>query len=90
MSMNDDRLRRESTREVFEAIVSQLDDPDLVRSRRLLVVLGAVVAAVVLAVTIWGPLSWYSLLAFSVTFCPGLLVGRSILGRRVGALRQRS
>jgi hypothetical protein len=80
--MYEDRLRRENTRELFEAIVSQLQDPDLVRSRRLLVLLAVVVAVVAIAVTIWGPLSWESLVAFSLTFLPGLVIARWILGRR--------
>jgi hypothetical protein len=87
--MNEDRLRRESTLELFEAIVSQLDDPDLVRSRRLLIALGVVVAVVVTAITIWGPLGWQSLLAFSLTFLPGMVIGRRILGRRFVGVRQR-
>lgn len=80
--MNEDRLSRESTREVFEAIVSQLEDPDLVRLRRLQVVLGVVAVALAVAFTVWGPMSWHSLLGFFFTFFPGMLIGRNILGRQ--------
>lgn len=81
--MNEDRLRGESDREVFEAIVSQLDDPELLRLRRLFSVLGAVcfcVAAVALGVV--ASMGWPGVLAFSSTFVPGVIVGRRLVGRR--------
>ena len=81
--MNEDRLRRESDREVFEAIVSQLDDPEVVRLRRLFVVLGALcfsVAAVALGVV--AAMGWPGVLAFSSTFVPGVIVCRRLVGRR--------
>lgn len=85
--MSEDRLSRESTREVFEAIVSQLEDPEVARMRRLLLVLGAAVFVVAVAITAVGPLGWHSLLAFLVTFVPGMVMGRRFVGRHFERVR---
>jgi hypothetical protein len=83
--MNDDRLRRESTREIFEAIVGELDDPELVRSRRLLLLLGVGVVVLAVALTAIGAVSWLSLVAFCSTFLPGLRLARFFLNRQFAA-----
>lgn len=81
--MSDDQLSPERDREIFEAIVSQLQDPELVRLRRRFVgVSVAFFLAGVIGVTVVGGLGWIGLLAFSSTFLPGVVVGQRIHGRR--------
>lgn len=80
--MNDDSLRESSTREIFEAIVAQLEDPEVGRRRRTMLLVGAAVFVVAVVVTIGGGLGWQILLAFSSTFIPGLIVAVRISGRR--------
>lgn len=81
--MSDDRLSRESTREIFEAIVSAIVDPELVRLRRIFLALGITFFAVgAVAVAVVGGLGWAGLLAFSSTFLPGAVVARKVLDRR--------
>lgn len=82
--MSDDRLSRDSTKEVFDAIVSQLEDPELRRVRRIFLVLGLVLfAAGTLTVTVVAGLGWTGFLAFSSTFLPGVALARRYHGRRL-------
>ena len=80
--MTDDQVSAASSREVFEAIVSQVADPELVRVRRkmLLLAAAAILGAIVATVTLG--LGWQTLLAFSSTFLPGLVAALRIPGRR--------
>lgn len=82
--MSDDDLLRANEREIFEAIVSQLEDPEGVRLRRVFVLLsiGLFVLGSV-AVTVVGQLGWRGLCAFCFTFVPGLVLGWKIHGRRL-------
>ena len=80
--MTDDHVSAASSREVFEAIVSQLADPEVVRVRRKMLLLGAAVVLGAIVVTITLGLGWQTLLAFSSTFLPGLVVALRIPGRR--------
>ena len=75
--MNEDRLSRASDREIFEAVVSQLEDPELVSLRRFFFVLGAAVSLVgVGVVTVVAGLGWLGVLAFFSTFVPGVVLAR--------------
>ena len=77
--MSDDRLSWEGDRETFEAIVSQLEDPEVARLRRTFWILGAVFFVVgVLAVTVVGGLGWPGFAGFSSTF----VLSASIAQRR--------
>ena len=88
--MSDDRLSRASDREIFEAIVSQLVDPDLRRLRRIFLVLGGCLFLVgVLAVGVVARLGWPGLLAFSSTFVPGVVLVRRVHLRRFPAPSRR-
>ncbi len=81
--MHDDRLSRLSDREIFEAIVSQLEDPDLVRFRRIFLVLTAVLYAVgTIGIGVAAGLGWSGVLAFSSTFVPGIAVAQRLQRRR--------
>ena len=67
--MNDDRLSWASDREIFEAIVSQLEDPEVARLRRVFRALGALFFVLGgLAVTVVGGLGWPGFAGFSTTF----------------------
>lgn len=82
-SMSDDRLSRASDDEIFEAIVSKLVDPELLRLRRMFLVLGASLFLLgVLLVGVVGGLGWPGLLAFSSTFVPGVVLARRMHVRR--------
>lgn len=84
--MSDDQLSPERDREIFEAIVSQLHDPELVRLRRKFAgVSVAFFLAGVVAVTVVAGLGWIGLLAFSSTFLPGVVVGQRLHRRRFNA-----
>lgn len=83
--MSDDRASRASDREIFEAIVSQLDDPELVRLRRTFLLLGIVCFVIgAVAVALLGGLGWPGFIAYSSTFVPGVVVARRICVRRFG------
>lgn len=83
-----DRLSRAANQEVFEAIVSQLDDPELVWMRRIFLLLGlAVYLAGALAVTVVGGLGLPGLVGFSATFVPGLALARRARTRRFRSTR---
>ncbi len=84
--MSDDRIASESTREMFEAIVSQLDDPEVVRMRMIVLVLGAAIFVTAIAVTVSAGLGWQLLLAFCSTYVPGVLVVLRIVERRLRPL----
>ena len=84
--MNDDRLSRESNREIFEAIVSQIADPETVLVRRMFVVLGPVLLVLGAAITLLAGMGWTGVLAFSSTYVPGVVLGWRIQRRRVGRL----
>ena len=78
-----DRLSRAATSEVFEAIVSQLEDPEVVWLRRIYLILGAAVyLAGALAVTVLGGLGLPGLIGFSATFLPGVALARRAHTRR--------
>ena len=86
--MNDDELLRANEREIFEAIVSQLQDPEVVRLRRVFVLLSIGLFVLgSLAVTVVGQLGWRGVCAFCLTFLPGLVLGWKIHGRRLLGLR---
>ena len=72
--MTDDQVSAASSREVFEAIVSQVADPEVVRVRRKMLLLGAAMVLGAIVVTITLGLGWQILLAFSSTFLPGMFV----------------
>lgn len=81
--MSDDRLIRANEREIFEAIISQLKDPEIVRLRRVYVLLSVFLFVLgSLAVTVVGKLGGHGMWAFCLTFVPGLVVGWSISVRR--------
>jgi hypothetical protein len=81
--MDEDRVSRERDREIFEAIVSQLEDPESVWPRRAFLVLSACIFVVcALAIAVVGGMGWPGVLAFSSTFVPGLLVARRFLRRQ--------
>lgn len=83
-----DRLSRASNREVFEAIVSQLDDPELQWLRRIFLLMGfAVYVAGALAITVLGGLGLPGLLGFSATFVPGVALACRGYTRRFRASR---
>jgi len=84
--LSDDRIASESTREMFEAIVSQLDDPEVVRMRMIVLVLGAAIFVTAIAVTVSAGLGWQLLLAFCSTYVPGVLVVLRIVERRLRPL----
>lgn len=72
-----------SSRDVFEAIVSELDDPEAVLIRRKVVSLGAAVYVCAMVVTVLAGFGWPTLVAFSSTFVPSMVVARTIAGRRI-------
>lgn len=81
--MSDDRLIRANEQEIFEAIVSQLVDPELRRLRRIFLVLGSALFVLgCLAVAVVGGLGLPGMVAFCSTFVPGLLLARSVYVRR--------
>lgn len=86
--MSDDELLRANEREIFEAIVSQLQDPEVVRFRRVFVLLSVVLFVLgSFAVAVVGQLGWHGMCAFCLTFLPGLVLGWKFLGRRLIGLR---
>jgi hypothetical protein len=80
--MNDDQVSSAATREVFEAIVSQIEDPELVQVRRRIAVLAVTFFVAAAVVTIIGNMGWQTMLAFSSTFVPSVIVLWRIFGRR--------
>lgn len=89
--MTDDPKGSVGTRVMFEAIVSRLRDPELVRIRRVVLLLGVAILMAAVAVTIVGGLGWPALVAFCSTFVPSWFVVRGIAGRplRVTSGRRR-
>lgn len=89
--MSDDRLIRANEREIFEAIVSQIKDPEVVRLRRVYVLLSVCLFVLgSLAVTVVGNLGAHGMWAFCLTFVPGLVVGWAISVRRFRRLPRRA
>ncbi|HVL04401.1 MAG TPA: hypothetical protein VM388_00290 [Acidimicrobiales bacterium] len=81
--MSDDALINANEKEIFEAIVSQLVDPELLRLHRVFFALSAVLFVLgALAVTVVGSLGWAGLCSFTVTFVSGLFVARRVYVRR--------
>lgn len=81
--MTDDRLSRQSDRELFEAIVADLRDPELVQLRTMFLLLGvAVYLAAVVALTFAGGFGWPGVLGFSATFVPGMAMAWRRVRRR--------
>ena len=81
--MNDDRLSWAGDREIFEAIVSQLEDPEVARLGRAFWALGALFFVLgVLAVTVVGGLGWPGLAGFSTTFAASAAVAHRRFRRR--------
>ena len=78
-----------STQDMFDAIVSHLRDPELVRIRRVVYLLGAVFLALAVAVTMVAHLGWQTLVAFCSTFVPSLLLVRRISGRPLRRMGER-
>jgi hypothetical protein len=87
--VNDDR-DRSGNRELFEAIVSQLEDPERAVLRRTFVALG-VAAFLIAVVVLWLLLDLGGgvVLAFSATFVPGVLLAWRFQSRRFAAGRRR-
>lgn len=84
--MSDDALINANEREIFEAIVSELADPELAHLQRVFVLLSAslfVLGAV--AVTAVGGLGWAGFCSFCLTFFPGLLLVRRVYVRRLAS-----
>ena len=85
--MSDDRLISASEREVFEAIVSQLVDPELARVHRIFLALSVTLFLLgAFGVTVVGDLGWAGLCSFSVTFLVGLYFARRVFLRRLSWL----
>lgn len=87
--MNDDRDRA-GNRELFEAIVSQLEDPERAVLRRTFLALG--LAAFLVAVVVLGlllDLGGGVVLAFSATFVPGVVLAWWFQSRRFAGRRRR-
>jgi hypothetical protein len=73
--MNDDQLSRESDLHTFEAIISEIRDPELTHITRMLLLLGVTVyVAGILALTTAGGLGWPGVFGYSATYVPGLLL----------------
>lgn len=93
--MSDEPMMRANEREIFEAIISQLQDPEVVRLRRIYFLLGAGLFVLgSLAVAAVGGFGWHVMYAFCATFIPGLVLGwmfhvRHLSGLPVRAARWR-
>ena len=86
--MSDDALINANDREIFEAIVSELVDPELQRLHRIFLVLSASLFVLgTVAVTVVGSLGWPGFCSFSATFVTGLFVARRVYVRRFSVLQ---
>jgi hypothetical protein len=86
--MHDDRLSRLSDQELFEAIVAELDDPEVIRLRRIFLLMAAAAYVVAVAgITLLAGMGWAGVLAFSSTFVPSIVLARRIPGRRFARRR---
>ena len=84
-SIDDDRLRAGNDLEVFEAIVSNLRDPELVQFGRVFLLIGITVyVAAIVALSTAGGFGWHGAVGFSATFVPGLLLAWRHQRRRFG------
>jgi hypothetical protein len=73
--MYEDRLSRERDLEIFEAITSDLRDPEVAQLRRVFLLLGVTVyLAAILTLTTAGGFGWPGVFGFSATFVPGLVL----------------
>ncbi len=73
--MYEERLSRESDLEIFEAITSELRDPEVAQLGRIFLLLGvSIYLAAILALTTVGDFGWPGILGFSATFVPGLVM----------------
>ena len=82
--MSDDALINANEREIFEAIVSQLVDPELAHLRRVFLLLSVGLFVLgALTVTVVGHLGWAGLCSFCVTFSVGLALVRRLYMRRI-------
>lgn len=73
--MNHDGSSGVSDREVFEAIVARLHDPEMLHVRRVFLFLGITVyLAATLALTTAGGFGWPGVVGFTATFVPGVAV----------------
>ena len=89
--MSDEPLIRANEREIFEAIISQLQDPEVARLRRIYVLLGIGLFVLgSLAVAIVGGLGWHVMGAFCSTFIPGLVLGWMLHIRHLSGLPVRA
>jgi hypothetical protein len=80
--MSDDQMSAAGTREAFEAIVSQLQDPELLQARRRIAVLAVAFFTAAGAITVLGGYGWQTMLAFSSTFVPSVVLVWRVSGRR--------
>lgn len=85
--MTDDRIASQSDHDIFDAIVSQMEDPELIRIRVIASGLGAGVLVTVIAVIILAGLGWQLFLAFCSTFVPGMVLVLRVAGRPLPQLR---
>ena len=85
-SMDDDRSSWARDREIFEAMVSRIEDPEVAWLRRTFWAVGAVFFVVgALAVTVVAGLGWAGLAGFSSTFAlSGAIAHRRYRRRRMG------
>lgn len=89
--MSDEPSIRANEREIFEAIVSQLRDPEVVRLRRIyfLLSMGLFALGSVAVAGVWG-LGWPGMIAFCATFIPGFVLGWILYVRHLGGLPVRA
>ncbi len=83
--MSDDRLRAGNDLEIFEAIVSNLRDPEVAQFGRMFLLLGITVyVAALAALTTAGGFGWHGAVGFSATYVPGLFFAWRHQRRRIG------
>jgi hypothetical protein len=83
--MSDDRVQAGSDLEIFEAIVSNLRDPEVTQFGRMFLLLGVTVyIAAIVALTTAGGFGWHGAFGFSATFVPGLFFAWRHQRRRLG------
>jgi hypothetical protein len=83
--MSDDRLQAGNDLEVFEAIVSNLRDPEVAQFGRMFLLLGITVyIAAIVALTTAGGFGWHGAFGFSATFVPGMYFAWRHQRRRLG------
>lgn len=80
--MTDDRLSRQANRDAFDAIVSQVEDPEHRYFRRLFLILGATLFATATAAILAGGWGWPAVVAFSCSYLPGMVAGERFFQSR--------